>query len=306
MERLKKFFVSNFEAVIVVILLASIATTHFFVPDKFPFLNFYYLPILISGYFLGRNKAILTAVASILMVFLYSSTMAGWRDGVDPFGFFSGLVVWGAFLLLAATLVGTLYEQKEEKVKELKLAYVGVLEILAKYLEAGDQDTKTHSMRVAEHCIKIAAEMGLDADNIENIRAAALLHDIGKIEIGVDLINKSVNLSESERFLVNTHVERGAKLIEMVGGVLKAAVPLVVAHHDFYVDHNGKKDIPLGARILAVADSFDAMISDRPYRAGKEPWQALLELEKGSGFQFDPDVVTAFKTVLARESSVLN
>jgi len=305
MEKYKKVVFDNFEVFIVGIILTSIAATHHLVTDKIPFLNFYYLPVFIAGYYLGRRKAVMTAFASILFTFLYALTLNGWQSNYETISeFISALAIWGGFLTLSAILVGTLSEQKEEKIEELKIAYIGVLEILSKYLESGDPLTKSHSIRVAELSIKIAEAMLLNDDEIENIRAAALLHDIGKVEIGIDLINKSVDLTEDEKILVDEHTERGAKLIELAGGILKHSVPLVLAHHDHYIDDEHGRKIPLGARILSVADAYDAIVSDRPYRIGKEPWQALEELQKSAGSQFDPQVVDVLKGIVSQAHSV--
>lgn len=302
MEKYKQFIYDNFEAVLVGIILISIASTTAIVSDKLPMLNFYYLPVLIAGYYLGRRKAMLTAVASILIIFLYAFTMKDWQVRYDTvLDFFNSFFIWGAFLMLVAILVGTLSEQKEEKIEELKLAYIGVLEILSKYLETGDPVTKSHSVRVADLCIRISQKLKMDSEDIENIRAAALLHDIGKVEIGIDLINKSVGLTEDEKTIVDRHTERSAKLIELAGSVLKNAVPLVIAHHDYYNEIEEGKIIPLGARILSVADAYDAIVSDRPYRIGKEPWQAIQEIENGAGVQFDPKVVDVIKEIVNYE-----
>lgn len=305
MERYKKFVFDNFEAFLVVMILTSIAATHHLVTDKIPFLNFYYLPVFIAGYYLGRRKAVLTAFASILFTFLYSLTLNGWQSNYETITeFISALAIWGAFLTLSAILVGTLSEQKEEKIDELKIAYIGVLEILSKYLETGDPVTKSHSVRVADMSMRIAEEMKLSNDEIENIRAASLLHDIGKVEIGLHLINKSVDLTVDEKMVVDEHTEKSAQLIELAGGVLKHAVPIVAAHHDFYTNDDIGKMIPLGARILSVADAYDAIVSDRPYRTGKEPWQALEEIDKAAITQFDPTVVDVLKNIVNRTHQI--
>ena len=144
--------------------------------------------------------------------------------------------------------------------------------------------------------------MNLPEPEIENIRVAALLHDIGKIEISTDIIHKAATLTDKERRLIEDHSEGGAKILGTMGIVLKEAIPIVLAHHHYYRDVDsttgiGRDQIPLGARIIAVADAFDAMVTHRPYRRGKPGWLALEEIERCAGDQFDPDVVKAFKTI---------
>ncbi len=161
-------------------------------------------------------------------------------------------------------------------------------------------------MRVADYATGIAIAMELPRNEVENIKVAALLHDIGKIDISSDLIKKAASLSGDEKEIVATHPRRGVELLSAVGGVLKDAMPVVEAHHQFFVERKSTEDgktkkVPLGARILAVADSFDAMVTDRPYRKGMPHWEAMEELERCSGTQFDPQVVEAFKRVYAKD-----
>ena len=144
--------------------------------------------------------------------------------------------------------------------------------------------------------------MKLKPQEIENIKVAALLHDIGKVDISTELIGKAASLSSEEIKIMASHSERGAQILSSVSSVLSEAIPLVLAHHQYF-DHDEHKGSPsgevsLGARILAVADSYDAMTTDRPYRSGIQPWKAIEELERGTGTQFDPEVVACFKRPL--------
>ena len=157
--------------------------------------------------------------------------------------------------------------------------------------------------------------MGLSALEVENVRAAALLHDIGKIEISLDVLHKAATLTDEEKELMDSHTEKGARIISLVGGVLKEAVPIVSAHHKYFFEtekpppekgeEHGGKEVPLGAAIIAVADAYDSIITDRPYRAGKPPWKAYEELEKESGKQFHPKVIKAFKHVLSSDEKYM-
>ena len=309
MDKIKAFLINHLEKILILGLTVVILITNYFITQKMAFLNFYYLPVLVSGYFLGKKYAVYTSLFSIsLVVFLgvlYPHSFYNQSTGLQ---LALNLVIWGGFLFLSAAVVGTLYEQKEKKIQELKKAYVGVIEILTKYLESSDRYTKGHSIRVADYSTEIAKAMELPKLEIENIRVASLLHDIGKIDISSDLITKAASLTNEEKKIVESHVEKGAEILNSVGTVLKEAIPIVLSHHTFFIESNQEEkkfsNLPLGARILAVADSFDAMVTDRPYRAGKPLWQAVEELEKCAGTQFDPTVVEAFKRVLADKVEV--
>lgn len=307
METLKRFILSHFEKILVgVILLVAFLGT-LFVENTSVVLDFYFLPVLIAGYFLGRRSSLLAAVLSILLVLfcalMFPQRMFAasriWHDTAAVCG-------WGGFLILTSIAVGSLYETKERQLQDLKNAYVGVLEILSKYLESTDPYTSGHSTRVSEWATAIATEMNLPATETDNVRVAGLLHDIGKIEISGEVLRKAATLSSGEQAYLESHAQKGARLLSSVGGVLKDVVPLVLSHHRYFVSKLESEDgatpekVPLGASIIAVADAFDAMTSDRPYRRAMPPWQALEEIVSNSGRQFDPRVVEAFKNVAAR------
>lgn len=307
MELVKQFMLRHFEKILVGIILAAAFAGTYLVEEKFIILNFYYLPVLTAGYFLGRRVGVLAAVFSILAVLicilLFPQRFLATGEiliGVAQ------LSSWGGFLILASFTVGTLYERNEQRIKELKNAYIGVLEILSKYLESTDRYTKGHSVRVSELAMEIGIAMGFSRPEVENIRVAGLLHDIGKIEVSGEILTKAAELSKEEKELMDLHTVKGAYILSAVGSVLKEVVPIVVAHHKYFVDSvEGEREdsmkIPLGARVVAVADAFDAMTTDRPYRKGMQPWEAFQEILDKTGKQFDPEVVKAFKRVVSEK-----
>jgi len=308
MQKLKGYITQNFEDITVLIILVSVITISYVVDEKMMMLNFYYLPVLMAGYFIGKRASTLVAAFSVLtVVFFAIVNYETFSDGRGIGYLASGLAGWSGFLVLTSYIVGALYEQKQKRVDELQQAYVGILEILVKYLESTDRYTKGHSERVAEHSMDIAIAMQLPREEVENIRVAALLHDIGKIEISANLIGKAASLNRDEMSQVSEHSEKGARILQSVGGVLKEAIPIVLEHHRHYSQVEGPTDdssnvMSLGARIVAVADSFDAMVTDRPYRKGMQPWQAMEELRRCSGEQFDPEVVEVFESVLSHKA----
>lgn len=304
MQRFKAFVAQNFESIVVLIILLSVISITYAIEEKMMMLNFYYLPILVAGYFIGKRASVLVAIFSILSVIFFALLNVDSYSMGRGLGYLaSGLSGWSGFLLLTSYIVGMLYEQKQKKIDELREAYVGILEILVKYLESTDRYTKGHSERVSEHAMDIAIALELPRNEVENIRVAALLHDIGKIEISATLIGKAASLTEEELMQVAQHSEKGAKILNAVGSVLKEAIPIVLEHHRYFsrmtkpVDEISRIS-SLGARIVAVSDAFDAMVTDRPYRKGMQPWQAMEELKRCSGDQFDPEIVDAFELVL--------
>jgi len=182
--------------------------------------------------------------------------------------------------------------------ENLEMSYFSTVKALAKAIEVKDPFTFGHSERVTDYALAIATRLGLSDWEKRNIKYAAALHDIGKIGIARKILNKPGTLSEEEFVHVKTHPQLGDSIIEPVA-FLKESREIILHHHERY-DGKGYpdglkgEDIPLGARILAVADSFEAMMSDRPYRRALDLEDALRELEINAGKQFDPKVVETF------------
>lgn len=190
----------------------------------------------------------------------------------------------------------------EEKVKELEEMLIQTVRVLVNLLDAKSPWTMGHSERVAEIAVKIAREMGLDENRVNVIRLGALLHDIGKIGTYDNLLNKLTSLTEAEYAIVKGHPDRGADALAAIDQ-LKDVIPLIRFHHENFdgtgypqqLDHDA---IPLGARIISVADSYDSMTSVRPYSPALGREYALAELRRCAGGQLDPGVVNAFVKVL--------
>ncbi len=185
----------------------------------------------------------------------------------------------------------------EEQARELQKLFIDAVESLVSALEAKDKYTAGHSRRVTKIAIDTAIALGLKGDDLDNLRWAALLHDIGKIGIDPTIQNKPGELTPQEYDYILTHCVIGPGIVQPL--VNEKIIEVIRHHHDSY-DGNGLKqkvsgeEIPLGARILAVADSFDAMTSDRPYRSSMPVKKAVSEIVRCAGTQFDPDVVKAF------------
>jgi len=310
--KVKNFFLKHFERLLVLSILLGIIIINYFAPNKLAFLNFFYLPIIIAGYYLGKKMAVLTALfcISITVLFIVMFPSSFLIAEMGKMNVIISITAWSSFLILTSAALGYLYEEKEKRMKDLKAAYVGILEILSKYLESADEYTKGHSIRVGHLSTDIARAMKLDENEVENIRVAALLHDIGKTEISMSIVNKAASLTEAERKLLTSHSKRGAEILSLVGSVLKDAVPIVLSHHKYFFEpkkfsSKEREKIPIGASIIAVADAYDAIVTDRPYRAGKPPWKAVEEIEKESGKHFHPEVVQAFKQVILKEKKYI-
>jgi putative nucleotidyltransferase with HDIG domain len=191
--------------------------------------------------------------------------------------------------------------------EELQELFVQSITALANAIDARDPYTRGHSQRVTEYSLIIARKMGLPREDRELIQYAALLHDIGKIHIRDDILHKPGRLTDDEFEEMQKHPAYGAKIMEPVKR-FRSILPFMYHHHEKFAGlgypfHLQGADIPLAARIISVADSFDAMTSDRPYRKGLPVEQAVSELVKCCGSQFDPEVVDVFIKLLEEKKS---
>ena len=190
-----------------------------------------------------------------------------------------------------------LEEKVEGQLIEMRKLFLGSVEALISALEAKDKYTGGHSRRVTQSAVAIGKELGLSIEDIEDLRWGSLLHDIGKIAIREAIQNKPGSLTREEYEHIMTHARIGAGIVRPI--VNGRIVEMIEHHHDNYDGSGlrqivGGSDIPLGARIIAVADAFDAMTSDRPYRPAMAVTKAIDEIQRCADSQFDPVVVVAF------------
>jgi putative nucleotidyltransferase with HDIG domain len=181
---------------------------------------------------------------------------------------------------------------------ELSAAYRGTAFLLGDVVEADDAYTGSHSREVVDLAMAVADELGLDAKERRDVEFVALLHDVGKVRIPKEIINKPGKLTDEERAIINTHTIEGERMLKKVGGLLGRVGTVVRSCHERwdgggYPDGLSGKDIPLVARIVACCDAYNAMTTDRSYRAAMPEADARAEVARNAGGQFDPAVVEA-------------
>lgn len=205
--------------------------------------------------------------------------------------FLGALTVWLAATYLMRRRVRMAQADKER----YRNITTKALETIAHTIDAKDRYTNGHSLRVAEYSRIIGARMGIDGEKLENLYYVALLHDIGKIGIPDNILNKPGRLTDEEFSVMRSHTTIGSEILKdftLIDGISAGAI----GHHERfdgkgYPNGVAGKDNPLIARIISVADAYDAMSSDRPYRNHLSRDYIIGELEKGKGSQFDPAIV---------------
>ena len=208
--------------------------------------------------------------------------------------------IWGFALFVMPLLVA---RQTYQQSVRLRAAYADTISSLVAALEAKDMYTKGHSVRVAEYAVLIAEAMGFTPDRVQRIEQGALLHDLGKVGVSRRVLAKEARLTDGEYDEIKRHPDIGAHIVADVP-YLADLVPMIEHHHTWY-DGRGYggvagDEIPLEARILTVADSYDAMTSARPYRGAMSHEAAMEELRRNCGTQFDPSSVAAFEAGYAK------
>ena len=201
-------------------------------------------------------------------------------------------------LLSAVGRQGGIAVRRAQLARQVERLFSDCILTLVSIIEAKDEYTRGHSERVTEVALRLAEAAGLDAPAVRDLRLAGLLHDVGKIAVQTDVLRKPDKLSQSEFLSVQQHTTRGAQIVSSIENADHIAA--AVRHHhekwdgSGYPDHLVGEDIPLMARILCIADCYDAMASNRPYRDAMPHEQVLAEVERCSGTQFDPGLARVF------------
>lgn len=300
---LANYFKVDKELIIIFSLVAITGIIFFFVPGQETFLSFFYLPVLIAAYFFGKRYATQSAVLSIILVSLiaYLSPSIFSINFRDELHRWLDIVIWGGFLIITAYLMGHLYEKKESANTEIKKTYQGIIEMLSLIIDSADKASQSHSYRVSVIAGMIAREMGLPEVWVENVRIAAMLHDLGKLGVSGEVLKKidKMTCMEADRIGIRKHY--GTDTLEPVCGKILDILPSIIYYGEKF-DGGGEfrmagDDIPIGARIIAVADSYDSLTCEPLGRKGLSSLAAKEHIVERARTHFDPAVVKAFSSV---------
>lgn len=178
---------------------------------------------------------------------------------------------------------------------------------LSQLLDLKDLNTGVHATRLAEWAVRIGRELGLNDNGLRDLEVAAILHDVGKIGVSDAILNKAGPLTIDERAAMQKHSEYGWQVLRLIPSFERASL-FVLHHHETFDGHGYPgglhgDEIPIEARIVAIIDAFDAMISSRPYRRGRPVSEAIAQLEEGAGTQFDPVLTPAFIRIATSEAA---
>ncbi len=293
MKKIKEFVLKHFEGSLLILIFIGVLAIIFLVTYKFSFLNFFFLPVILSGYFLGQKRAVLTGIFCILLVLLYlifANLLLGVRFGLSLDEMIN-IITWGGFLILTGAIIGKISEQRENRILKLRHSYVGVLEILLKYMEVADEQ-KPRSLRVAALAGKMAEAAGLEKREIENIKSAALLYEAGDLQSSLPFFEEVIDfMSDKAGPSARKLGDRESVMLASTASILKEVEPLLSLYFLHYVKdaHVLDKDldnIPVGSSLLALADIYDRISHGVPLIQENEEYHSIARIEKLSGRTF--------------------
>jgi hypothetical protein len=290
LESVKLYFNRHFERLFVLVLVATMVGIHYWIDQKVAFLSFYYLPIILAGFYGGRRFAVIAGVFISGLVFFFQA--------IEGLEFLPGLgisaleqlVPWAGFLILTGYVVGSLAEQRAARLEEVKNAYMATLELLTFHIETTEGSQQGHSHRVAEVAVAIGKEMDLTVGELEDLKIAGLLHEVGTQDQRLlRLLSRSVTGSSSAAV---AHAMRGAA--EIIG---EYSHYYEIVGEDWDIE---SLPLPIAVKVLAVADAFETLQMATPVRPAFPKWSALEEVEKGAGKTFARDAVRALRAVAGK------
>ena len=269
---------------------------------KITVLNLFYLPVVLAGFFLGRYRAgvlaLLSVVSATVIVVLDISNFAMFNS---PIAVIMAVMIWGAVLGLTAILVGTLNEERAIKASEAREAHLGVVEVLARYLQTANPKLEGRAVRVSKLCEQVAEKMRLSNKEIDDIRVAALLMDIENIEITARVIKKAVGALEEKLEEDNdNHTIHGTELVQSLGSILTGAFPLVLSQTEAGDVEN--EEMPFSARILRTVRAYDELVHGLWDGGIHDPMEAIEELDSDIDADHHPAVLHALEEVLQSQN----
>lgn len=262
---------------------------------KFTVLNLFFLPIVLAGFFLGRYRAGVLALLSVVSAgIIVSLDIPSFGAAAPPLVVAMAMTVWAAILGLTSILVGTLSDDRYRKATEAHEAYVGVVEVLTRYLQTIHPVLENRTQRVSKLSEQVAAKMRLSPKEIDNIRVAALLMDMENVEITARVIRRAVGEVGTEALEQRTVA--GTDLVKSLGTVLHGAIPLLTTSEGLHV--TGLTDSPFGARIIKAVRAYLRLLDDPWDNGTRQPADILEELREDLEAQHHPAVLHALSEVV--------
>ena len=270
-------------------------------------LNLFFLPVVLAAFFLGRYTAGILAVFCVVttspVCMLQVSDFAG---STSPLAMGLGVTIWGAVLCLTALLIGTLSDERSAQAVELHDAYVGVVEVLAKYLQGGNSRLNASMTRVVNLSQRIALELKLSPKRIDDLRVAALMQGFSKIEVTTKVISKAVHSLEAQRDAQDFSFH-GTDLVYSLGTVLRGAIPILLGQDEALsaeLPSQVTTESPIGANILSIARAYSVLTMGQADGTAASA-EAIRELRSTRTSAVDMEVLDALECVVHQHQDLV-
>jgi K+-sensing histidine kinase KdpD len=288
------------EIMLVVITLGLACLLHSTSGIKLMILNLFFLPVVLAGFYLGRYRAGVLALLSVVAAsIVVVSDLSGFVVRSSPLTIGIALTMWGATLGLTSLLVGTLCDERDSKAIEAHEAHVGVVEVLARYLQSANPQLQNRALRVAQLSESVARKMRLSTKEIDDLRVAALLMDMENIEITAKVIRKAVDELEDAKS-VEQRTFNGTELVQSLGSTLKGAFPLLLSQQCPDDRPGDLSAVPFGSRIIQTVRSYVQLTETSWNGSGLSPADAMDELRCDLESEYHPAVLHALDQVVAK------
>ncbi len=299
-----------FELAIVAITIALTCLMFQTVGFKMLVLNLFFLPVVLSGFFLGRYRAGVLALFAVVSASAVAvADLENFAAFTSPIAVILALSLWGAVLGLTALIVGTLSDENRSRMLELHEAHVGVIEVLVRYLQSSDPKLKAHSCRVAQLSQELAQEMKLSPREIDDVRVAALLSDLGDVEVTTRVIHRAMGdlgftPKDSEQYTF-----QGVDLVDSLGSVMTGALSLLHSQEDkTFTDLDNQEsprenNLPFGALVLRIAREYDRMTTGDWKTPRRTSAEAIAELRRTEASGNRPEVIRALERLTTKEAA---
>lgn len=301
-KRLAAYVRRHFEPFIVLLVVVGIVLVGVLVTYRVSFLNFFFLPVILAGYYLGRRKAVLLATLCVLLVscfYLYKRLLAVGSAGLSLDDSIS-LLAWGGFLILTGALLGAVSDERERKIESMEKAYVGTLGILLKYFEFADEE-RPPSLRVSLLAGLLARKVGMSKSDVENVKSAALMVGAGEIRGSVRLLEDIAVFIQSGGLSDRSKLgSREQVLLSTTASLLNEVEPLLSGFLRHYVEDAGRIDkdlaeVPRGSGLIALAVLFDRLRRTGEATLGGETIRSFKDFERLAGRAFPEASIQALR-----------
>jgi hypothetical protein len=300
---------NSLEVTLLLICVALGCLFHIVGGQRLVVLHLFYLPVVLAGFFLGRYRAGVLAVFCVIVAsFVMALDLPGFTAPLSPLLIGLTLILWAAVICLHTILVGTLCDERTAKIEELHHAYLGILDVLSRYLNSMQPGENDRTRRVSALCRKVAVRLRLSEAEIDDVWAAALLRGMENIEVTARAIRRAVGtLGIANACARDEHTFHGADLVQSLGSVLAGALSLLTDDADgpntgAPGPGGARADAaPFGAKIIRAVDRYDALLHDE--REPRSPGDAIRLLRGGWQDQYHPAVISALEDVVLESST---